>query len=124
MRLAIVAVLCLILSPVAVGQKKEPPAKVEKITAENIVVGMIGTIDRLTVEDTLSNNNLMIAQFGTMRVLVEGYPTKGLGKGKILPKDQLWKVGEPLKSDATGHNLKGCYTITPEAAPKKPAEKK
>jgi hypothetical protein len=120
MRSAILAVLvCPIL---AAAQDKKP----EPITSENIEVGRVGTIEKLVVEKVLQvpddpakhpDLHLLVANFGTVRVMVQGYPV-AVGQGKTLPKDQLWKVDCILKDDF-GERLKGCYMLKPETPKKK-----
>jgi hypothetical protein len=100
--------LCLF---VATADDKKPG----KITAENIEIGRVGTIDRLVVEKHLGeDSNLIIANFGAVRVMLEGYPSKGIGKGKVLPADLVWRVDSVLKSDGSGNGLSGCYVLQPE----------
>lgn len=101
---------CLVFTVPVLGQEKKP----DKITPENIEVGKVGTIDRLEVEKVLDvDSKLIIANFGTLRLQVDGYPAKGIGRGKILPADQLWRVDYIVKEDQTGNGLKGCYAIKP-----------
>lgn len=100
----------------------------EKITAENIAIGKLGRIDGLTVIEPLNDTDLA-AHFGGLKVLVADYNAKGVGKGKVLPKDQVWRVTGILKSDTSGNHLADCYIIVPSIAkpiPKRgpPAKKK
>jgi hypothetical protein len=117
MRLAICALLVCVLGA---DDKKS-----EKITPENIEVGKVGVIEKLTVEKPLQadstkiEDHMIIATFDGLRVLIIGYPAKGIGKGKILPKDQLWKVDHVLRGDATGELLAGCYVLKPDKPKKK-----
>jgi hypothetical protein len=113
MRPAFTVVLFASLS--VAGQEKKP----EKLTAENIEIGKVGTIDKLTVEKTENSestkleDHIIIAGFDGLRVMIVGYSAKGIGKGKVLPKDQLWKVESILKMDSTGEGLTGCYILRP-----------
>ena len=88
--------------------------KPEKITPENIEVDKVGTIDRLVVEKAFGDNGWIIANFGTVRVVIMEYPSKGIGKGKILPKDQVWIVDSVLQRGAGTDDLAGCYVLKPE----------
>lgn len=106
---------CLVVACPVLAQDKKP----EKITAENIEVGKVGTIDRLTVEKAFQDVDTIIARFDGIRVCIRGYPTKGIGKGKVLPKDQVWKVTDVIDRDTSGEGLSGCYLMRPEKKEKK-----
>lgn len=99
---------CLVLALPVSAQDKKP----EKITPENIDVGKVGTIDRLVVEKSFGDGKWIIANFGTVRVVIQEYLGTGIGRGKILPKDQVWVVESVLELNV--EDLKGCYVLKPE----------
>lgn len=119
MRAALVC--CLFVAVPVLAQDKKP----DKITAENIEVGKVGLINKLTVEKTFNpdstdlDNHLIIANFDGLRVLIQGYSAKGIGKGKVLPSDQVWRVDCVMTVDRTGNGLVGAYCIKPEKDKKK-----
>ena len=95
------------------------PPKPEPITPQNIEVGQIGTIENLTVDKVLGIPNdrglgQLVARSGRLGFFVDGYMVKGLARGKVLPKSQLWKVTDTVKLD--GEDL---YFIVPTKVPKK-----
>jgi hypothetical protein len=90
----------------------------EKITPENIEVGKVGLFDALTVEKVIGQD-LIIVQSGRLRMQSYGYPSKDIGKGKVLSKSQVWRVTGVVKSDGSGNGLAGCYIIEPDKVQKK-----
>ncbi len=107
MRLAFCSVL--LLATAVTAQDKKP----EKITPENIEVGKVGTIDRLTVARILDSTKYpIVASFRTVTVLVTEYSSNGLGIGKVLPAGQLWLVKDVTDQEIAGVP-RGTYIITP-----------
>lgn len=108
MRIAFCSLMLLVSAVNA--QDKKP----EEITPENIDVGKVGTIGRLEVRRLIDSDKYpIVASFRTVTVLVTGYPTKGLGQGKVLPKDQLWLVKGVTDFDDALFPPRGTYIITP-----------
>lgn len=114
MRTAFLCCLALALPALADDKKPEP------ITAKNIEVGKVGTIADLKVTRIRPDSDFIEAEFGSISVLIDEYPRKGVGVGKVLPAEQKWYILSVIENDRTGRGREGWYIIVPaDKAPKK-----